>query len=150
MLSCEQRFWASSQSSVVHALVSAHGRVGGGTQAPAWQVSAPLQNLPSPHAVSSATLVCVQPRAGSHRSVVQGLPSSQLGARPAVHEPRWQVSSPLHALASAQDVPPGFGAVVQTRRVSSHEAVLHAVAKAVQLGVPPVQTPLRHESAMVQ
>src|SRR5262245_2449405 len=49
-----------------------------------------------------------QPSRASQLSVVHALPSSQFGAGPGVHEPAWQVSVPLHGLASAQDVP--FGA----------------------------------------
>ncbi|PYQ01843.1 MAG: hypothetical protein DMF82_18115 [Acidobacteria bacterium] len=47
-------------------------------QVPLWQVSAPLQALPSEQEVPSATLLCAhsKPVELSHVSVVQGLPSS--------------------------------------------------------------------------
>jgi hypothetical protein len=52
-----------------------------------------------------ATGVVKQPMIGSQLSVVQTLPSLQLGAVPAVQEPLWQVSSPLQRLPSAHDTP---------------------------------------------
>ena len=38
-------------------------------------------------------------------SVVHALPSLQLSGVPAVHVPLWQVSFPLHTVASAHEVP---------------------------------------------
>ena len=46
-----------------------------------------------------------QPVSGLHVSVVQALPSSQVGAVPGAHAPAWQVSSPLQASASGHGVP---------------------------------------------
>jgi hypothetical protein len=56
-------------------------------QAPAWQVSAPLQALPSVQALPLAAGVWVQPLAGLHASVVHGFESLQLSPVPAVHTP---------------------------------------------------------------
>jgi hypothetical protein len=55
--------------------------------APAWQLSLCVQALPSEQAVPLATTKFVQPMAGSQESAVQGLPSLQRGAEPAVHVP---------------------------------------------------------------
>src|SRR5436309_2199156 len=72
---------------------------------PAWHVSAPLHTFPSLHEVPLATAACWQPCTGSHVSVVQGLPSLQLGGVPAVQIPAWHVSAPLHTLPSLHEVP---------------------------------------------
>ena len=64
-----------------------------------------MQRLPSLHAVPLATGVFWQPVAGVQLSVVQALPSLQLRAEPAVQVPPWQVSLPLHRLASLHAVP---------------------------------------------
>jgi hypothetical protein len=91
--------------SVVHGLPSLHVGAIPGEQAPAWQTSTPLHAFPSPHGVPFGTSLCWQPTAGTQVSVVHGLLSLQSGAVPAVHEPSWQVSTPLHAFPSLQDVP---------------------------------------------
>src|SRR5437899_12976107 len=72
---------------------------------PAWHVSAPLHTFPSLHEVPLATAVCWQPCTGSHVSVVQGLLSLQLGGVPGVQTPAWEVSGPLQAVASLEEVP---------------------------------------------
>jgi hypothetical protein len=94
-----------SQTSFVQGLPSS--QLGGvpGAQTPAWQVSIPLQTVPSSHDVPFGTAACWQPVVVLHVSVVHGLPSSQLGGVPAVHTVPEHVSSPLHALPSEHGVP---------------------------------------------
>jgi hypothetical protein len=93
-----------SQVSLVQALWSSQLR-GVPVQVPAWQVSAPLQALPSLQVVPLGTGVCWQPWTGSQVSAVQGLPSSQLRGGPDVQVPAWQVSAPWQTLPSLQVVP---------------------------------------------
>src|SRR5207249_4306122 len=76
-----------SQVSVVQGLLSLQVSDVPAVQAPAWHVSTPLHTLPSLHEVPFGTAVCLQPAAGSHVSVVQGLASLQLGGVPAVQAP---------------------------------------------------------------
>ena len=80
-----------------------------GVQAPAWQVSAPLHASASAHDVPSASAGYVQ--APEPLSQVAPTAVRQAGgvlhvtAVPGVQAPAWQVSAPLHASASAHDVP---------------------------------------------
>jgi hypothetical protein len=59
------------------------------------------------------TGVVPQPLVGLHASVVHGLLSLQVNDVPGVHTPAWQVSAPLHTVASAQLVPLVTGADAQ-------------------------------------
>jgi hypothetical protein len=95
------------QLSVVHALPSLQTRGVPPAQKPLWQVSSPLQTLPSVHDEPSASAVCWQPATGSQLSVVHEFESPQARGAPAVHEPLWQVSLPLQTLPSAHDEPFG-------------------------------------------
>jgi hypothetical protein len=61
----------------------------------------------------STTGVVVQPKTGSQLSVVHTLPSSQSSGVPGVHTPAWQVSPPLHTLASLHEVPFNTGVLAQ-------------------------------------
>ncbi len=74
-------------------------------QMPLWQVSFPLQTLPSAHDEPLGTGVVVHPKTGLQPSVVHGLPSLQASGVPAAHTPAWQVSSPLQMLPSAHGEP---------------------------------------------
>src|SRR5437870_9804792 len=70
------------------------------THVPPEHVSLVVQALPSSHgAVLGA---CTQPVAGSHESMVQTFPSSQLRAGPPVHRPFEQASPVVQALPSSQ------------------------------------------------
>ena len=100
---------AGSQESAVQGLLSSQTGGEPAVQVPAWQVSAPLQALPSEQLVPLATGVAVQPLAGSQESVVQGLLSSQTGGFEPVHTPAWQVSVCVQAFPSLQVVPLDFG-----------------------------------------
>ena len=66
-------------------------------QAPLW-----VQRLPSSQAVRSASVVWVQPLAGSQPSAVQLLPSLQSGGGPPTQLPPAQVSAVVQALPSSQ------------------------------------------------
>src|SRR4029079_2859622 len=81
---------AGSHESSVHTLPSS--QIGGlpPAQAPPVQTSPIVQKLPSSHGF--ALFVCTQPTAGSQKSSVQGLLSSQLSGPPPVQttaEPRY-------------------------------------------------------------
>jgi hypothetical protein len=83
-------FWqpvTGSQLSVVHGLLSSQLSAVPAVHTPPWQVSLPLQTLPSGHAVPFTTGVLEQPKAGSQLSVVHTLLSSQLSGGPAVQTP---------------------------------------------------------------
>jgi hypothetical protein len=116
------------QESVVHTLESLQLRAVPAVQAPLWQVSAPLQTSPSAHDVPLATAVFTQPEAGLQESVVQTLPSLQLGGVPAVQVPLWQVSAPLQALPSLQAVPLATVGFEQTPAVQT--SVVHGLPSA--------------------
>ena len=84
-------------SSVVQRLPSSHGAKSGRTtfvQPPAPQVST-VQSLPSSQSASDG--VAVQPAAGSHASIVQAIPSSQVAGgwvqTPATHTAAVQTSA---------------------------------------------------------
>jgi hypothetical protein len=95
---------------------------------PAWQVSSPLQTLPSAHDEPFGTDVVRQPAMGSQESVVHTLPSLQLGGLPAVQAPLWHVSSPLHRLPSAHDAPFGRTGLLHTPALQT--SVVHGLPSA--------------------
>src|SRR5262245_15106190 len=102
----EQAPVAGLHASVVHGFRSLQLTGTPAAQAPLRQVSLPLQAFPSGQGVPSATATCAHvPPGATQESLVQGLPSSQLGGVPAAHSPPWQVSRPLQALPSEQAVP---------------------------------------------
>src|SRR5439155_604420 len=89
-----------SQLSSVQAIPSLQLGAAPPTQAPPLQVSPVVQALPSLQGL--VLLVCVQPVAGLQPSVVQTLPSSQLGAVPPTQVPPLQVSPVVQAFPSLQ------------------------------------------------
>src|SRR5439155_11450212 len=93
------------QESVVQGLLSSQLSGVPGVQAPAWQVSEPLQTLPSEQEAPSAAVTCEQPPVGLQASTVQGLASLQSSGVPGEQTPDWQVSAPLQTLPSEQEVP---------------------------------------------
>jgi hypothetical protein len=131
----------ASQASVVHALPSLQSSAVPAVQDPPWQVSLPLQTLPSLHAVPLGTAVFVHPESGLQASTVQTLPSLQLSAVPAVQVPLWQVSSPLQKLPSRHGVPLATGVAVQPKMASQALAV-HGLPSLQSRAVPPAQVPL--------
>jgi len=140
---------AGAQLSAVQTLLSLQLSAVPAVQVPVWQVSAPLQALPSGHAVPLATAVWVQPVVALQPSVVQALLSLQLSAVPAVHTPLRQVSSPLQTVLSAQDEP--FDTAVLTQPVAGLQLSAVQALLSLQLrAVPAVQVPLWQVSAPLQ
>jgi hypothetical protein len=132
---------AGLQLSVVQGLPSLHVSGVPAVQAPLWHVSAPLQRLPSGHAVPLVTLLWVHPVLALQPSVVQAFESLQLSGVPAVHTPVWQVSSPLQTVASAQDEP--LATLVFWQPVAGTQlSVVHTLLSLQLSGVPAVQVPL--------
>jgi len=138
-----------AQVSVVHTLLSLQLSGVPAAQAPLWQVSAPLQRLPSRHGVPFRTAVFVQPNTGSQVSVVHTLLSLQLSAVPAVQAPLWQVSLPLQTLPSLQEVP--FNTGVLTQPASGLQLSVVQTLLSLQLSaVPAAQVPLWQVSLPLQ
>lgn len=94
-----------SHESAVHGLPSSTGSGVPGVHVPDWQVSVPLQTLPSVQFVPFETTTWVTPVTGLQESAVHGLLSSTTGALPAVQVPAWHVSAPLQTVPSAHAVP---------------------------------------------
>jgi hypothetical protein len=98
-------------------------------QTPAWQVSAPLQRLPSGHAVPFATTALLHEPA-AQVSVVQGFESLQSALMvQEVHDGIWACWHPVTTL---------------------HVSVVHALASLQLSAVPAAQVPLWHVSAPLQ
>jgi hypothetical protein len=76
-------------------------------QVPVRQISGPLQKFPSEQDVPLATFTASQPVVALQESVVHGLASLHTSGVPGVQAPAWQVSNPLHTVASLHDVPLG-------------------------------------------
>src|SRR5947199_1609783 len=112
-------------------------------QAPLW-----VQRLPSSHAVRSASVVCVQPVAGSQPSAVQLLPSLQLGGGPPTQLPPAQVSAVVQALPSSH----AAVLFVCVQPVAGSQASVVQTLPSSQLGGgPPAQLPAPSQgSAVVQ
>jgi hypothetical protein len=91
------------QVSSVQGLLSLHINGPLGWQAPAAQLSAPLQAFPSPHELESS-LVNTQAATGSQESSVQGLSSLQASGVPDWHTPEMQESAPLQTLLSLHEL----------------------------------------------
>src|SRR5438876_4142937 len=89
-----------AQLSVVHVLPSSQLGAAPPTHVPPLQVSPVVQAFPSLQGLE--LLVCVQPVAELQPSVVQTLPSSQLGGAPPTHVPPLQVSPVVQAFPSLQ------------------------------------------------
>jgi hypothetical protein len=128
------------QESAVHALPSSQLSAVPAVHVPLWQVSAPLHTVPSAHEVPLARLACRQPVTGSQLSVVHALLSLQLSAVPAVHAPLWQLSAPLHTVASAQEVPFTTGVCVHPK-TGSQLSVVQTLKSLQVSAVPGVQMP---------
>src|SRR5438552_6788972 len=101
------------QESAVQGLLSSQLSGVPGVQVPILQVSSPLQTLPSEQEAPSGTGVSLHPEAGSQESVVQALPSLQTSGVPAAQRPCSQVSLPLQASPSEQEVPSATGVWMQ-------------------------------------
>jgi hypothetical protein len=136
------------QLSVVHGLPSLQLTGAPAAQRPAWQVSAPLQALPSEHEVPSASGACAHvPVAGLQLSAVHTLPSSQLSGVPAAHTPFWQVSAPLQALPSEHEVPLPTAACTHAPVCGLQLSLVQGLPSLQFCGVPAVQAPFWQVSA---
>jgi len=130
-----------SHESVVQTFESLQLRDVPEAQTPVWQVSEPLQTLPSGHGVPLTTGLLLQPKTGSQESVVQTLESLQLRAVPVEQTPAWQVSFPLQTLPSPHDVPFKTG-VFEHPATGSQESVVQTLASLQSSAVPDVQLPV--------
>jgi hypothetical protein len=109
------------QVSVVQTLPSLQTRGVPAVHTPAWQVSSPLQRLPSAHEEPSGSTVLLHTPA-LQTSLVQGFPSAQSPSTPQV----WQ---------------PGIG-VFWHPLTGWHVSVVQALPSLQLRGVPAVQVPL--------
>jgi hypothetical protein len=115
------------------------------THAPPLHVSVVVQAFPSLH--GAVLLVCVQPVAGLQPSVVQTLPSSQLGAAPPTQVPPEHVSLVVQALPSLH----GAVLLVCVQPVIGLHASSVQTLPSSQFGAaPPTQTPPAQVSPVVQ
>jgi hypothetical protein len=124
-----------------------------GAQTPAWQVSTPLQALPSPQPVPSATGGFEHaPDAGSHVPALwQASEALHAMGAPDVQAPAWQVSFCVHALPSSQTVPFGAETTAHWPVAGSHApAKWHASAGEHVATLAGLQTPAEHVSPIVQ
>jgi hypothetical protein len=137
------------QLSVVQTLLSLQLSAVPAAHVPLWQVSAPLQTVPSRHDVPLATFVCEQPKTGSQASVVQTFESLQLRAVPAVQVPPWQVSAPLQMLVSAHAVPLRTGVLLHPV-TGLQLSVVHTLLSLQLSAVPPAHEPFWQVSAPLQ
>ena len=136
---------AVSQLSLVQTLPSLQLGAAPPTQVPPAQVSAVVQALPSSH--EAALLACTQPLAVSQLSLVQTLPSLQLGAAPPTQVPPAQASAVVHALPSSHET--ALLACMQPLAVLQLSLV--QMLPSLQLGAaPPTQVPPAQVSAVVQ
>jgi len=115
------------------------------TQTPPLQVSSVVQALPSLQGF--VLLVCAHPVVGLHESVVQGLPSSQLGAGPPTQLPPLQVSLVVQASLSLQ----GSVLLTCTQPVAGlQESSVQGLTSLQLGGGPPTQLPPLQVSLVVQ
>jgi glyoxylate utilization-related uncharacterized protein len=136
---------AGLQASLVQPLLSLQLGAAPPTQVPLAQVSPAVQALPSLH--DAVLLVCVQPVAGLQPSLVQTLPSSQLGADPPAQAPPEQVSLVVQALPSLQ----GAVLLVWAHPVAGMQVSSVHPLLSLQLGAtPPAQAPPAQVSPVVQ
>jgi hypothetical protein len=146
-----------SHPSVVHGFRSSQASGVPERQLPAWQLSMPLQGLPSEHEVPAGTGAWAQPLTASQVSAVQGFASSHTGGVPGWQAPARQVSRPLHTVASSHGVPSVTGACAHP--FGLQVSVVHGLlslqsafeVQETQLGtVWPVHWPLWQASPVVQ
>src|SRR5262244_1103690 len=97
--------FTGSHVSVVQTLLSLQLSGVPAMHVPLRQLSAPLQTVPSRHAVPFSTGEVVQPDEGLQPSVVQGLLSLQTSGVPVRQVPPRHVSGPLQTLPSLHEEP---------------------------------------------
>ena len=128
------------QASALHAVPSAGTDVTAQAPAPS-HAPAPTQVLELAQLVPAAKGVWMSPPAGEQRSAVHGLPSSTVGATPAVQTPApLQVSAPLQALPSLQLAPATSG-VCTTPLAGRQESAVHGLPSSTVGGAPARQVP---------
>jgi hypothetical protein len=133
-----------SQLSSVHGLLSLQLALGPGWHTPPWQVSGPLQALPSLH--GPAWGKCAQPLSLSHESALQGLASSQSILAPGWQLEPLQVSPWVHTSPSLQLALAGRW----TQPFSAMQlSAVHALASS-QSTASPKHAPNWHWSAVEQ
>jgi hypothetical protein len=136
---------AGSHESVVQRFPSSQFGGGPPTQTPALQPSPTVQASPSLQA--AVLLALTQPVAGSHESVVQTLPSSQLASGPATQMPPPHVSAAVQALPSSQ----AAVLLALTHPVAgSQESSVHRFPSSQFGGAPDTQRPPAQVSPTVQ
>jgi hypothetical protein len=140
---------AGLQESVVQTLPSLQLSAVPAVQVPPWQVSAPLQTVPSAQGVPFNTGAFWQPKVALQESVVQTLESLQLSGVPAVQVPLWQVSRPSQASLSVHEVP--LATFVCAQPVAgTHESVVQTLESLQLRAVPAVHAPPWQVSAPLQ
>jgi hypothetical protein len=136
------------QLSVVQALPSSH--LENDTQDPALQTSPLVQASPSlQNAPLARTKVLHLPVAGSHASLVQALPSSQLFAMPTQTPKLVQASFCVQAEPSSQVLLSALPVHLPLTQLSAPVQVLLS-SHGVPLVALPLHTPSTHASAVVQ
>jgi hypothetical protein len=139
---------------VVQAVAFGHITDVPAVQMPVWQVSAPLQRLPSEQLVPLDLLVTGQTpvEVTQAPTVVQAVAAGQItGCVVCVQDPLWHVDTPLQRLPSSQLVPLDL---LLTGQVPVEGTQAPTVVQAVAVGhvtdVPAVQTPVWHVSMPLQ
>jgi hypothetical protein len=116
-------------------------------QTPTWQRSMPLQARESSHEVPFGRVAVWQPLEGLHESVVQGLPSLQIGGGPPWQVPAPQASLVVQALLSLHG--PVLSTWVQPEP-GLQASVVQTLPSSQPSGGPPAQLPPLQASPVVQ
>ena len=135
----------ASQLSLVQGFPSSHDASLPLTHAPPEQASPTVHTLPSSQGSVFASFE--QPPAGSHRSVVQALPSSQPSAAPGTHWPAAHKSPFVQALLSVQVA---VLALNWQPFCASHASSVHKLPSSHTMALPDTQPPFAHASPSVQ
>jgi hypothetical protein len=135
----------ASQASLVQTLLSSQPSALPGTHAPLAQRSFTVQSLLSLQ--GAVLLVKLQPVAGLHASLVQGLPSLQMVAVPGTHAPPPQRSPLVHALLSVHAC--ALAVCVQPP-LELQVSVVHTLLSSQPSALPGMQVPPAHVSLTVQ
>ena len=121
-----------------------------GTHWPAVHRSLPLHTSPSLQGVELRAVNTHAPLAASQPSLVQSLPSAQMGAGPGAHAPLAHTSPAVHARPSLQLTPFGNAVNSQPPVVVLQWSAVHSLPS-LQPGLrPEMQKPDLHTSLMVQ
>ena len=136
-----------SQLSLVQGFASSQLLAAPPTQLPPLQVSPWLHASPSLHGVLLFTYAHL-PVLGSHESLVQRLPSSQLTVDPARHEPPWQTSACVHGFLSSHAAV--LAMEVHVPLWVSQESVVHGLPSSQTLSAPATHWPPAQASLSVQ